>query len=127
MGNSPSGTFKVMLYKDPDGRVFSVNPGLFKVVEYDARGLMSVFDAKPGDLSEAEQQAIAEKVVAATIPDFEKIKPNLTYQGGKKGDIFFYDWRGTVAQGMSMPPFVQVAVHRTGEILGYINTLDMTY
>ena len=123
MANSPDGNLQVGSYKDSQGRLYSVDLAINQVVEVDGRPAMPNSLTKTPVLSEPELKAKAEKLARATTPNYDAVIKALTYTTGTKGDLYFFDWRGTMAPGASMPRFIQVALHVDGEVVAYINTV----
>ena len=77
-----------------------------------------------------ELRAIAEKFALENSPRLADLKSTLLYEENGKGDIYFFrwdyrnkDWSGT--DWAMMPPFLQVGVLANGDVVIYINTLDL--
>ncbi len=77
-----------------------------------------------------ELRAIAEQFALENSPRLADLKSTLLYEENGKGDIYFFrwdyrnkDWSGT--DWAMMPPFLQVGVLANGDIVIYINTLDL--
>ncbi|NWG05232.1 MAG: helix-turn-helix transcriptional regulator [Chloroflexi bacterium] len=77
-----------------------------------------------------ELRAIAEQFALANSPRLRELKSVLLYEENSKGDFYFFrwdyrnkDWSGT--DWMIMPPFLQVGLLANGDIVIYINTLDL--
>ena len=126
MINSPNGDLAVALYQDTEGRKYSVVPGSNQVVEIDARAVLSSISPAASPLSQDELKAKAEAFVQAAIPDFESRRAGLAYEAGVKGDNYFFDWRAASSSGAVMPPFVQIGLHKSGELFAYYNTLNQS-
>jgi hypothetical protein len=124
MINSPNGDLAVALYQDAEGRQYSVVPGRDQVVEIDARAVLASISPQAPSLSPEELRAKAEAFVQAAIPDFESMRADLAYEAGVKGDNYFFDWRAANSPGAMMPPFVQIGLHKSGELFAYYNTLN---
>jgi hypothetical protein len=122
-GNSPSGSLQVAVYQDTDGRKFFIDPVTLHVVEMDARALLDNISPLASVLSEEDIRAKAQKLIAATIPNFETLRTNWTYEEGGKVDNYFFTWYGEMAAGSSNRPRAQIAIYRTGFLFGYYNTL----
>jgi hypothetical protein len=123
MVNSPSGGLKVALFQDTQGRNYFVNPETNQVVEIDARSMLSNIPADAPLKSEADVTAQAQKFIAATIPGFNTLQSKLTYEAGNKGDNYFFSWYGEAAAGAMNRPFAQIAIHKSGLLFAYYNTL----
>ena len=121
--NSPSGNLQVAVYRDADGRKFSVDPLTDQVVEMDARLLLDKIPPLKTVLSEDAIRAKAQKIIAAVIPGFKTLQTNWTYEEGGKVDNYFFNWYGRGAGGLSNRPRVQIALYKTGFLFGYYNTL----
>lgn len=77
-----------------------------------------------------ELRMIAEQFALANSPRLAELKSVLVYEEGDKGIIYFFtwrysnnDWSGT--DWMMMPPFLQIGMLADGQIVTYINTLDL--
>lgn len=126
MINSPNGDLAVALYQDTEGRQYSVAPGRDQVVEIDARAALASISSQAPPLSQDELKAKAEAFVLAAIPDFESKRAGLVHEAGAKGDNYFFDWRAASSPGATMPPFVQIGLHKSGELFAYYNTLNQS-
>jgi hypothetical protein len=121
--NSPSGNLQVAVYQDSDGRKYYVDTLTNQVVEMDARALLDTISPLASVMSEEELRAKAQRLFKATIPNFESLQANWTYDEGGKVDNYFYNWYSGVAAGSSNPARAQIALHSTGFLFGYENTL----
>jgi hypothetical protein len=88
--------------------------------------------AVPADKTRSldELRGIAEQFALTNSPRLAELKPVLQYEEGGKTVLYFFtwtyrakDWSGT-DWGM-MPPFLQVGVLADGQVVTYINTLDL--
>ena len=120
--NSPT-MLEVAVYQDSDGRRFSVDPITYQVVEMDARALLDKISPLASVLTEEQVRAKALKLIAATIPNFESMQSKWVYEEGGKIDNYFFTWYGEMTSGASNRPRAQIAIHRTGLVFGYYNTL----
>jgi hypothetical protein len=125
MTNSPSGNLPVALYEDSEGRKYYVEPGSRLVVEIDARAILPAIPESAPALAVDDLRAMAWKMARDAIPDFEKLTADLKYEQGGKGRNMFFDWRGEMASGQTMPPFVQIALHDSGVLFAYYNTIQL--
>jgi hypothetical protein len=123
MSNSPNGDLQVAAYQDSEGRIFFVNPQTNQVMEIDARTLLANIPTGTSFLSEDELRSKAQKIFTATIPNFKNLQSGWTYEEGNKGDNYFFNWYGELADGTQMRPFSQVALYRSGLLFAYYNTL----
>lgn len=127
MINSPSGDLPVMLYRDSTGRKYMVDPDTNRVVEIDARDLLSAISNSTTSLTQTELREKAEKLVSAATEDFDAIIGELSYEEGVKGDLYFFNWvDANSSGGQNQPinrPFAQVGLHVSGELVAYYNTL----
>jgi hypothetical protein len=121
--NSPSGSLQVEVYQDTAGRKYFVDPISNHVVEMDARALLEKISPLASVLSENQVRAKAQKLIAAAIPGFETLQTNWVYEEGGKIDNYFFTWYGESATGSSNLPRAQIALHRTGLLFAYYNTL----
>jgi ABC-type Fe3+-hydroxamate transport system substrate-binding protein len=127
MSNSPSGGLSVAIYADSLGRKFSVEPQTNTVVEMDARDLLASVSAGAPAMSQDQLKIIALRIANATTPNFDSLSSNLTYSEGGKIDNYFFDWRAQASPGQMMPPFLQIAFHKSGFIFAYYNTISLKY
>lgn len=121
--NPPSGNLQVAVYQDKEGRKYYVDPVSNQVVEMDARALLEKISPLASVLSEEQLRVKAHKLIAAAIPKFETLQANWVYEEGGKVDNYFYNWYGQESAGSSNRPWAQIALHRTGSLFGYENTL----
>jgi len=77
-----------------------------------------------------ELRGIARQFSSTNSPRLAELEPVLLYQENCKDDICFFrwdyrnkDWSGT--DWAMMPPFLQVGVLTNGQVVTYINTLDL--
>jgi len=120
--NSPI-PLQVAVYQDTAGRKFTINPINNMVVEMDARALLDKISPLASVLSEEQLRAKAQRLIAAVIPGFEGLQANWVYEEGGKIDNYFFNWYGEMAGGASNRPYAQIAIHKTGLVFGYYNTL----
>lgn len=82
--------------------------------------------------SMGELRGIALQFARANSPRLAQLNKDLLYEEGCKGNICFFrwdtrkmdmDWSGT--DWAMMPPFLQVGMLTNGQIVTYINTLDL--
>jgi hypothetical protein len=126
MANSPDGSLRVERYDDSEGRKFYVEPLTNQVVEVDARSKLSPRPTPGPTLTPNELNEKADKIAKAVIPDYGTAINVLSYEENNKGDEnYFYDWRDMSQPVVHMPPFVQIALYKSGELFGYINTLSV--
>jgi hypothetical protein len=122
MINSPDGSLPVALYQDSQGRKFMVEPLTSKVVEIDARALLTSNTLGAAELSQEELRAKAEELVEASGADLNILYREFRYEESVKA-MHFFDWRHAGSPEWYNPPFVQVGLHVSGELIGYLNTL----
>jgi DNA-binding CsgD family transcriptional regulator len=77
-----------------------------------------------------ELRSIAEQFAFANSSRLVDLQSILLYEENSKGNIYFFrwdyrnrDWSGT--DWSMMPPFLQVGILLNGQIVTYVNTLDM--
>jgi hypothetical protein len=121
--NSPSGSLQVEVYQDSAGRKFFVDPITNQVVEMDARALLDKISPLASVLTEDQVRAKAQKLIAAAIPGFETLQTNWVYEEGGKIDNYFFTWVDENTAGSSNRPRAQIALHRTGLLFAYYNTI----
>ena len=120
--NSPT-PIQVAVYQDAAGRKFTINPITNMVVEMDARALLDKISPLASVLSEEQLRAKAQRLIKAVIPSFESLQSNWVYEEGGKIDNYFFNWYGEMTTGASNRPRAQIAIHKTGLVFGYYNTL----
>jgi hypothetical protein len=121
--NSPSGNLQVAVYQDTQGRKYSVDPLTDQVVEMDARALLDKISPLASVLSEKAIRSKAQRLMSAVIPGFESLRTSWTYEEGGKVDNYFFNWYGGTASSSGNRPRAQIALHKTGLLFGYYNTL----
>lgn len=121
MGNSPRGDLKVDLYVDGEGRKYFIEPLTNTLVEFDGRALLEGHSDPITDAASLERKA--KDFVYATIPGFSALEDALAYEAAGKVGTFFVSWRGEIAEGASMPPFIQVALTSDGTLFAFYNTV----
>jgi len=77
-----------------------------------------------------ELRLIAEQFALTNSSQLVDLQNSLLYEENNKGNIYFFrwdyrnkDWNGT--DWSIMPPFLQVGILQNGQIITYINTLDL--
>lgn len=125
MANSPTGGLSVAIYVDSAGRKFSVEPQTNTVVEMDARNLLVSIPAIAPSIPQDKLKTKAMEIARAMTPNFDSLLPSLTDNSGNKGDNYFFDWRKPISPNETMPPFLQIGIHKSGLIFAYINTLSL--
>ncbi len=123
MANSPNGDLRVAIYVDSEGRKFSVEPQTNIVVEMDARDLLNSIPADAPVVPPDKLKAMALQIANATTPNFDSLSSSLQYSESGKIDNYFFDWRASATS--MMPPFLQIAFHKSGFIFAYYNTLSL--
>ncbi len=121
--NAPSSSLQVEVYQDTAGRKFYVDPVSYQVVEMDARALLDKISPLASVLSEEQVRAKALRLIKAVIPGFESLQSRWVYEEGGKIDNYFFNWYGEMAAGASNRPQAQIAIHKTGLVFGFYNTL----
>jgi hypothetical protein len=124
MVNSPDGNWRVALYQDSAGRKYYVEIGTNRVVEIDARDLLSRDTTGASALTLKELQNRAENMARAAFPDLSSLEPKLTYEAGQKGDNYFFTWRDDYSPASFNRPFLQLAFVKDGLLFAYYNTLS---
>jgi hypothetical protein len=125
MINSPSGNEAVINYQDAEGRIYSYDPVLNQVIEIDARARLSKIPTDASALPLIELRNEAKKFATATASDFNTLAGQLKYEEGNKGDNYFFSWSLGTRGNTFMPPFLQIALYKNGELFAYINTLAL--
>lgn len=125
MINSPSGDLAVAVYRDSEGRVFSVHPLTHQVVEMDARDLLDDLPSDAPTLSYEQLKERAMRFFKATLPDFEQRQSEWEYEEGQKGENYFFNWYAPMRTGDLNRPFAQIALHQSGFLFAFYNTLTI--
>ena len=125
MTNSPSGDLQVANFQDSEGRIYSVNPETFQVVEIDARAILSNISSDSPSLSPEEIKAKAMASAKTVLPDFDSLQSSLHYEEGGKVDNYFFTWYGESSSGSLNRPFLQFGFHKSGVLFAYYNTLSL--
>jgi len=124
MINSPSGDLPVAIYRDTEGRKYSVFQASNQVVEMDGRDALPIFARTPGAMTiDDGMRAKAKQIAASLLPDFESISSGLVYEEGAKGDYTFFTWRDHNAQTLLNKPFLQIGFYKNGLVFAFYNTL----
>jgi hypothetical protein len=121
-GNYPGGNLQVAVYQDADGRKYFVDPVSNRVVEMDARALLEHLAPFTPSLSEENHRTKALQFMKATMPDFETLQTRWAYEEGGKGDNYFFIWADPGAP-VGNRTYAQIAIHRSGLLFAYYNTL----
>ena len=119
--NSPR-SLEVAVYQDSAGRKYYIDPLSNQVVEIDARSVLPNIPPEAALMPE-EIRAKALKFISATIPGFDTLQANWEYEEGNKGDNYFFSWYGEMGAGSFNRPFAQIAIHKSGILFAYYNTL----
>jgi hypothetical protein len=125
MLNSPSGDLQVEVYQDSEGRKYSIYPVINQVVEIDASSILLSISPDIKSLSSDELKAKALNYTNAVIPDFDTLQSSLVYEGGEKGDNYFYSWYGEMQSGYMNRPFLQIGMNKSGILFAFYNTLSI--
>lgn len=125
MANSPSGGLEVANYRDSEGRIYSVNPTTNRVVEIDARAILSEIPANAPALSPDEIKAKATMFAKTVMPNFDSLQSSFQYEEGGKVDKYFFTWYGEMSSGSMNRPFLQFGFHKSGVLFAYYNTLSV--
>jgi hypothetical protein len=125
MLNSPNMDLTVALYQDSEGRNYFVDPQTNRVVEIDARAVLSSISPEAVSLSEELLKARAEEIARSVVQGFDTLRTGLVYDAGAKGDHFFFTWRSADAPGAMNKPFMQIGLHKSGVLFAYYNTLTL--
>ena len=123
MMNAPSLGLEVANYRDSAGRIYSVDPKTNRVVEIDARALLTAISPNAPVVTQEEIKAKAMKFARAVIPDFDTVQSSLQYEEGGKVDNYFFSWYDKAGPGMMNRPFLQFGFHKSGLLFAYYNTL----
>lgn len=122
--NSPSGILPVAKYQDTKGRIFSVDPKTNRVIEMDARLIISDLSSDATPMSPEGREEKAREIFSATVPDFID-RDQLTYEQGKKSDVYFFKWYDESAAEFLNRPRLQIGLHQSGILFSYYNSLSL--
>jgi hypothetical protein len=123
MLNSPSGDLQVEVYRDSEGRKYSIYPEINQVVEIDARSIFLSISPDIQSLSSDELKAKALNYANAVILDLDTLQSSLVYEEGEKGDNYFYSWYGEMQSDYMNRPFLQIGMNKSGILFAFYNTL----
>ena len=126
LANAPG--FSAAFYRDEAGSTY--------YVELESNALVMV---NPGQLTDVpaievipleEAHLLAEEFARQISPRFTEMQASLSFTKSGKGDMYFFDWRSSFEDwaGTSwefMPPFLQVGMLADGQIVTFINTLEL--
>jgi len=125
MANSPNGDLAVACFKDEAGRKYYVDLISNRVVEIDARSVLENIPDNAPASSEEEIWSKVDKILPQLFPGSVDQLDLLAFEVNGKVDNFFFDWRDMNRMGSSMPPFLQLAYHKSGILFAYYNTLNI--
>jgi hypothetical protein len=115
------------IYLDEQGTRYSVGIDTNTLVAIDTASGRQAVASQDVDIQSV--RPIAEEFALNQSPRFGEMNESLTYEEGKKGDVFFFqwslqdmDWSGTPWE--KMPPSLLIGLSADGEIVTYSNTLD---
>lgn len=80
-------------------------------------------DANLPELTDEDLRLKALGLFQVVIPDLEDRQASLEYEEGVKGDNYFYTWYAEIMPGEMSRPFAQIALHKSGVVFAYYNTL----
>lgn len=122
--NSPSGSLPVAKYQDTKGRIFSVDPKTNRVIEMDARAILSDLSPDVTPLSPEGLEDKAGEIFTSTVPDSVS-QGQLSYEQGQKSDVYFFNWYGETVEGSLNRPRLQIGLYQSGFLFSYYNTLSL--
>ena len=118
-----------------DTAVYQDEEGTRYVVGIDTNTLVAINPASgqqaiaSQDIDIQSVRPVAEEFALNQSPRFGEMSASLTYDEGKKGDVFFFqwslqgmDWSGTPWE--KMPPSLLIGLSADGKLVTYSNTLD---
>ena len=126
LANAPG--FRAVLYQDEAGNTYSVELESDLLVMVEPGQIPDVQAVEVIPLEEA--RLLAEEFARQISPRFSEMFSGLNFSEGGKGDMYFFDWRCSFEDwaGTSwelMPPFLQIGMLADGQIVTYINTLEL--
>ncbi|MEA4908364.1 MAG: helix-turn-helix transcriptional regulator [Anaerolineaceae bacterium] len=126
LANAPA--FQAAVYTGPDGGQYWVEMSSGRLVEMEMNSHLEVPAFEAQDVEQL--RAIAAQFVQANALRLEELQGQLAYEESGKGSIYFFrwdlrglDWSGT--EWEMMPPLLQVGVRADGQVVAYLNTLDL--
>jgi len=120
--NSPTGSLAVSKYRDAEGRIFSVDPITNRVIEINARPIISSISSDVTTTSTEALEEKAKEMFASTVPDSSS-QSQLRYEQANKSDAYFFNWYDESKVGFLNRPQLQIGLHQNGELVVYYNTL----
>ena len=128
LANAPG--IEAAVYADGAGTTYSVAIDAGRLAGIDPSPATRVDVPAVEVKSIAAVRLMAEKFASDSSLRFDKLKNELLYEEGSKGDIYFFrwdsrnkDWSGT--SWAMMPPLLQIGMSADGKLVTYINTLDL--
>lgn len=129
LANAPA--INTAVYTDETGAKYFVDIETSQLVSIETN-----FSAHP-DISSPDQtksidelRLIAEQFAFANSAQLAELQPLLLYEENNKDNVYFFrwdyrnkDWSGT--EWKMMPPLLQIGMLQNGQIVTYINTLDL--
>ncbi len=115
---------KAIIFIDSQGTQYWVDFLTNNVLEYT---LVSPPEVDRTQLKDQQELSIiAENFALQNSVMYAMLRDGLRYEEGSKGDIYFFRWENRNVAWQTMPPLLQIGVNANGEIVSYINTLDIS-
>jgi hypothetical protein len=109
---------------DPSGRLYWLDVQTYQLVQIEPSPL-AIADPASKKSSEGLRQ-IAEELALEYSRKFVDLKDELVYsEGDKLGQSFFFHWEDQTNPWLFMPPVLQVGLTSDGQLLSWLNTLDL--
>ncbi len=115
---------KAIVFIDSQGTQYWVDFLTNDVLEFTLTSFPEVDRTQLKD--QQELRVIAENFALQHSVIFARLRDELRYEEGNKGDIYFFRWENRNVKWQTMPPLLQIGVNTNGKIVSYINTLDIS-
>jgi hypothetical protein len=115
---------KAALFIDDLGVNYWVDILGYQVIEMN---VLSVPEIDPASgMTIDELRAMAETLGQQNSVRFSGDHDGLSYEEGTKDNqVYFFRWEGEQVEGQAMPPILQIGITINGQLVSYINTLDL--
>jgi hypothetical protein len=110
---------------DESGMIYWLDVETYHLVQIEPAPLVNADPS--GSKSVEELRQIAERIALEHSLQFGGLMDLLVYsEGNMLGQTFFFQWEGWTKPGGSMLPMLQVGLTSDGQLLSWLNTLDLT-
>jgi hypothetical protein len=109
---------------DPSGRLYWLDVQTYQLVQIEPSPLDNADPASTKSIEELRQ--IAEELALEHSSRFVDLMDELVYtEGDKLGQSLFFQWEDRTKPWLFMPPRLQVGLTSDGQLLSWLNTLDI--